>query len=148
LVPVLLLLTFPSNLLMMLAGVNSVITENPYVVLTDDQWEAMRWLRENTLAGTVVLTDDELGTMAPAWGNGARVLYGHPFETPSADLLLQDVTAFYNGDMPPGIQADFIAYWGIQLVIVQEDRFQFQLPANCVETWRSGSVAIYRVVDL
>ena len=83
---------FPSNLILMLAGVNGVLNGNPYLVLSDAQRQAMAWLEENASSSSVVLADVELGTVVPAWGGGARVVYGHPFETLDAEFVRQKVT--------------------------------------------------------
>lgn len=142
----LLLLALPSNLLLILAGISAVANRNPYVVLSDAQWEAMAWLRENASAETIVLTDSELGTMVPAWGGGARVVYGHPFETVDAERKLAQVEAFFSAKMTADEQAGFLDRYQVKLIILQSDKHTlWSIPPNFTEVWRSGPVRIFQV---
>ena len=142
----LLLIAFPSNLLLMLAGVSAVADRNPHLVMTDAQWEAMTWLRENIPPETVVLADEDLGALVPAWGGGARVVYGHPFETLNAQVRLSEINDFYSGVMTADEQIDFLRRFGVQIVIVQGD--DLLLPPQ-LETLRySDPITIYRVAGM
>ena len=141
---VLLLFAFLSNLLLMLAGVSAVLARNPYVLLSDAQWQAMGWLRENVTPETVVLADTELGTVVPAWGGGARVVYGHPFETLDAAAMRTAVNAFYAGRMPADEQSAFLERLGVQIIILQTDRYKLPPPPAFRPAWESGPVIIYR----
>jgi len=145
--PAVLLFSFPSNLLMMLAGISAVVGQNPYVVLSEAQWEAMAWLRDNVSSETVVLADEELGTVVPAWGKGARVIYGHPFETLDADQTRQMVNDFFAGAMPAERRASLLDDWGVEIVIVQQDRYSVERPAGYLEVWRLDPLVIFRRED-
>jgi hypothetical protein len=144
----LLLVAFPSNMLLMLAGVSAVFTRNPHALLTDPQWEAMAWLRENVPPETVVLADEELGTVVPGWGGGARVVYGHPFETVDAEIKRAAVNDFYAGRMSADEQAAFLDRHRVGIVVVQAGRYGGPLPiAGTHQAWEFDSITIYRVED-
>lgn len=67
------------------------------------------WLRKNTTADTVILAGPRLGMFLPGQ-TGARVFYGHPFETIAAEQKVATVRAFYRGEIePPGL-VDLIIY--------------------------------------
>ena len=136
------LVAFPSNLLFMLAGVHAVSVHDPHVVLPDAQWEAMAWLRENVPPETVVLADEQLGAMVPAWGGGARVVYGHPFETLDVERVRAAVNDFYAGDMPDEQRATFLDRYGVQVIIVQGEKLS--LPPAFHPVWQFDSITIYR----
>lgn len=144
----LLSVAIPSNLLVMAAGLSAVLNRNPYVVLSEGQWQAMEWLRENVSPDTVVLADYELGTVVPAWGGGVRVVYGHPFETVEAEARRREVEAFYGGRMTPGEESAFLERFAVQVVIVQNG----QLPdrpslSGFRPVWTLDPVTIYRLED-
>lgn len=54
------------------------------------------WLRTRTRLNDVVLAAPDVGVWLPAWA-GARVVYGHPFETLNADIKEQQVLDWYDG---------------------------------------------------
>jgi hypothetical protein len=142
----LLLLLFPSNLLLMLAGVGAVAAGSPYLVLTDSQWQALAWLRENASSDAVVLTDTEFGTLVPGWGGGARVIYGHPFETLDAVSLEAAIDGFFAGDTPLIRRTEFLELWSPDLVVVQTDRYQVPPLPGYRLAWQSESVVILQRV--
>jgi hypothetical protein len=145
----LLLIAFPSNLLLLLAGPHAVLTRDPYVLLSDDQWEAMAWLREQVPAEAVVLTDDELGTIVPAWGGGARVVYGHPFETLEAEDKRTAVNQFCSGRLSAEEGASLLGRYGVQVIILQAGRCDpSSLPPGFGLAWESETVSIYVAEDL
>ncbi|GAB4445259.1 MAG: hypothetical protein Fur0044_41540 [Anaerolineae bacterium] len=71
---------------------------------------AFAWLRENATPDDVVLASPRLGMFIPGQ-TGARVFYGHPFETIAAKQKKALVEAFYRGDIATVSPAvDFIIY--------------------------------------
>jgi hypothetical protein len=145
----LLLMAFPSNLLLLLAGPHAVLTQDPYVLLSDDQWEAMAWVREQVPAEAVVLTDDELGTIVPAWGGGVRVVYGHPFETLDAEDKRAAVNQFCAGRMSVEEGAHLLSRFRVGVVILQAGRCDPPaLPSRFSLAWQSETVSIYTAEDL
>jgi len=75
-----LVLTVPSNLVVVATLMAGAARHDSRLYLYQDEMEAMTWLRENTRPTDIVLASPEMGLFIPAWA-GNRVLYGHPFET-------------------------------------------------------------------
>jgi hypothetical protein len=141
-----LVLVLPSNLLLMLAGLSGVWTRNPAVVFSDDQWETLAWLREEADAETVVLAADEMGTVAPAWGGGIRVVYGHPFESLDAEKTKAAVDDFYTGRSTPAEQEALLRRYAVDYVLLQTDRYpDLRVPESLDLVWQAGAVQVYSV---
>jgi hypothetical protein len=77
------LLTLPSHLVVVGAGLAAALTQDPRLVLTVDEVSAYRWMDANLPANALVLAGARAGNRIPAFAD-VRVVYGHPFETPSA----------------------------------------------------------------
>lgn len=91
---ILLILTLPSNLIVITAGLYAVSNDEAVVLHTSDELNALKWLGENTSEGTVILAAPVIGNRLPTF-SGARVLFGHPFETPNAGESKQRVLDYY-----------------------------------------------------
>ena len=66
--------------------------------LSDGEWEALTWLREEGDPDAVVLCSPRMGLFVPAWA-GQPVIYGHPLETVDAEARKAQVEAFWAGEM-------------------------------------------------
>ncbi|MFN8377348.1 MAG: hypothetical protein U0452_01650 [Anaerolineae bacterium] len=64
------------------------------VVLPKDYTGILDWLATGATRADVVLAAEEVGAWIPGW-TGARVVYGHPFETLDAAAKLAAVQAWY-----------------------------------------------------
>jgi hypothetical protein len=80
----LLLLSIPSNLVVIGSGIAGVMKMDPMVVLDRSELEAYQWLSSNADQGKIVLAGPRAGNRIPAFAN-LRVFYGHPFETTNAE---------------------------------------------------------------
>ncbi len=92
---ILVLLLIPSNLLVVSAGLVGVTQGEPAVIHYADELTAYRWAAENLPQGALILAAPETGNRIPAF-TSLRVLYGHPFETPNAEVQKQKVEALFN----------------------------------------------------
>lgn len=70
---------------------------------------AFAWLREHTTLDDVILASPRVGMFVPGQ-TGARVFYGHPFETIAADTKKEQVEAFYQGKSALPSAVTFIFY--------------------------------------
>jgi hypothetical protein len=71
--------------------------ENARGLLLDRGYAAaFHWLESRTNLNDVVLIGPEGGVWLPGWA-GARVVYGHPYETLQADTRYQQVVDWYTG---------------------------------------------------
>jgi len=91
----------------------------------------------------LVAASPETGLYIPAW-SGQRVLYGHPFETPQADLRRMELEAFLaRGDL------DALAYRPDYIFFGPRERALWQADWVPDERWpvvyRVGTVAILAV---
>jgi hypothetical protein len=73
---------------------STTITEGPF--LQQDYASAFQWLRAYSHSPDVILASEEVSLWIPSWV-GARVVYGHPFETLDANTKHQQVIDWYSG---------------------------------------------------
>ena len=101
-------MTFPTLLLVILAGQFGALAHNPMLYLTLGESQALSWVETNTPANALLLAAPQTGMFIPAH-TGRRVLYGHPFETVNADVEESAVTSFFtNGAENPVAVEDFL----------------------------------------
>jgi hypothetical protein len=114
---VLLLLSIPTNLLVLVAGRYGAQSQDPTLYLTREEKDAYNWIEDNTASNVIILAAPETGLFIPAH-TGRRVLYGHPFETVNAEEMEALVTRFFKGetqkdDLIEIQKADFL-YFGLR----------------------------------
>ncbi len=68
------------------------------LLLNRDYAAAFRWLEGRVGLDDVVLVGPAGGVWLPGWA-GARVIYGHPYETLQADTRYQQVVDWYSGQV-------------------------------------------------
>lgn len=78
----LLVLTIPSNALVLAAGLVSVARGDTFLLETAGEEHAYRWIGNHVAPETSILSAPLTGTRLPAFA-GVRVMVGHPFETPN-----------------------------------------------------------------
>ena len=92
----------------------------PDFYLSDGEWAAVEWLREEGEPGTVVLCSPRMGLFVPAWA-GQPVVYGHPFETVDAEARKAQVEAFWAGEMGPREREVFLQEGNVGYVLVDAE---------------------------
>lgn len=110
-------ISIPSIILMIVAGLSGVQQRHPTVVHTHAEMTAYSWISDDIPPGSVILASPEVGNRLPAFAN-VRVLYGHPFETPDAEDQKQVVLDLFQwtGDREAGLRwletlgVDYIFY--------------------------------------
>lgn len=108
------LLTVPSNLLVLASGFYGVISHAPSIYLTRGEVESFEWLKSNTPERSLILAGPDTGLFIPAY-SGRRVLYGHPFETIQSETERLKVESYYlNAD--PGFRDEFTRTQNIDYV--------------------------------
>jgi hypothetical protein len=143
----LLALSLPSNLLVMGSGLATLNSEAGELSLGKDELASYYWLATHGLDDELVLANAKLGNRIPAFSN-QRVLYGHPFETPHAELQNELV----NSLLSPGRESETVLaeleHLGVRYVLVSaSDR------AGGVIEWldeidmvfEDGAYAIYEI---
>lgn len=107
-------LMVPTNLMILLGGIQAVENKVESVVLPIDELHGLEWINTNTDQDSVILASPEMGLLIPAY-TGRRVWYGHPLETPDADRLHAQVLAYFSGVSSGGAQgliqgSDYLLY--------------------------------------
>jgi hypothetical protein len=137
----------PSNLLVAAAGPAQVARADPQLVFPTSDLDAYRWMENHVEPASLVLAGPHTGNRLPAYAD-VRVLYGHPFETPGAELALATVESAFSG----GMTSDEVKKW----LQAQQVRYVFYGPqeqslgapqwlTTLTEVFRKGQTAIYRV---
>jgi hypothetical protein len=75
---------------------SAIAMHTPLYYYHSDELSAINWLSSQQGGRQIVLAGDQTGTMIPAVSR-LRVIYGHPFETISADEEKQAVSDFFSG---------------------------------------------------
>ncbi len=78
------LVTTPSLLIVLASGLTASATPGSPVVLSQAETESYAWMQAHLPADSLVLAAVVTGNRIPAWVD-ARVIAGHPFETPEAE---------------------------------------------------------------
>ena len=108
--------------------------------LKRDYVAAFDWLESHTDFDDVVLASEFVSQWIPGW-TGARVVYGHPFETLQATTREQQVRDWYQGQC-----GDLIEQYNVKYVLYGPQEASFGSP-QCLDDLQavvqSGEVTIY-----
>jgi hypothetical protein len=140
-------LALPSHLVVIGSGLTAVSNGAGGVVMAEDDRELFEWIELNVPEGSMVLAGLGTGNRLPAYTD-ARVLYGHPFETPrSGDQIALVLKLWsWNGDPLLGLQALRAA--GVEYAFYGEEEKMLGFPSwlPLVElAHREGGVELYKV---
>ena len=113
-----------------------IFLERDYAIVYEN------WLKERTTSDDVVLASPLASAWIPGWA-GARVVYGHPYETLDAAEKKQAVTDWYAGT---GDCAALLDQYHVRYVIYGPEEAKLGA-GTCVESLRLvqqvGSVRVY-----
>ncbi len=138
----LMIFSLPTNLIVLLASRQGILTHDPMIYLSRDEANALDWISENTPEHALILASPGIGLFIPAH-TGRRVFYGHPYETIHAEAAKNAVINFYesNGQVLDDLGRSDIDYvfWGPreQALGTKLDR------PNLRPMYQSGEVIIY-----
>lgn len=140
---VLLASTSLTLILIMMAVFTSITTKNPLIFLSRPEFDAMRWLDQNSQPGGLTLADSRMGMFLPAYSR-TRVIYGHPFETINAIDNKKSVDNFFNCSLEPTQVLEFLA--GNQVDYIYSSNLDLQkcypsLKQNASRVFRSGETS-------
>jgi hypothetical protein len=142
---IVLVLSLPTNIVLILAGVFGSVSHNPAIYLTRAEDKALNWLSRQE--DCLVLASPQLGMFIPGHG-GCRVMYGHPFETVDAVYEEEQIEKFYNGGMLRIEAEQYLAENGIDLVIYGSRESALGRPAlldSLTPVFEDSEVTIYAV---
>jgi hypothetical protein len=144
----LLILSVPSSLLVIGAGLSGVQKQDSSVIHLPGELEAYTWLDENSSPEAIILASPDIGNRLPAFAD-VKVLYGHPFETPYAESQKSLVESLYAWEGPIAEAIDFIdqlkldyVFYGERERVLGQPEWIMDLPL----VFTSESVEIYEVV--
>ncbi len=106
-----------TNLFLMAMFVLGALSGEPRFYLSEGEWQALAWLREEAPHDQVVLCAPQTGMFVPAWA-GQRVVYGHPFETVDAERRETQVKSYWAGEMDAAEQESFLQENRVRYVLV------------------------------
>lgn len=142
----LLVLAFPTNLMIIFTSFHGVKTHEPIFFLNQDEMLAFEWMDSSTPQEAVVLAAPQTGMFLPAY-TGKRVVYGHPFETVNAEEKQAEVTYFYSGQMNPNEVGEFLLENQVTFIFCgpREKALGGWIPDSLAEpVFEQGEVVIYR----
>jgi len=139
-----------TNLFLMAMFVIGAMGGEPRYYVSDGEWQALEWLREEVDHDQVVLCAPQTGMFVPAWA-GQRVVYGHPFETVDAEWREEQVEAYWAGEMDPAEQESFLQGNRVGYVLVGPRELKVGDWTLEAEDWRlvfeAEGVRIYEVAQ-
>ena len=144
---ILILLVIPSNLLVVSAGLLGVSRGEPAVVHDADELTAYQWVDENLPPGSLILAAPVTGNRIPVFAS-MRVLYGHPFETPNADVQKQKVEALFSNEADAASSMQILRDNGVVYVFYGPREKEIGNPAWLLElelVGELGDVQLYKV---
>jgi hypothetical protein len=124
----LVILTLPSNLIVVSAGLFAAAQDEPVVLHTADEVAAFKWMKANIPAGSIVLASPVNGNRLPGL-TGTRVLFGHPFETPDADRMRERVIGYYAWDESRSGAIESLVKDGVEFVFFGPREMELGRPA-------------------
>ena len=104
-------------LFLVLMTLLAAVAGEPWFYLSNGEWAALEWLRDEGEPSAVILCAPQTGLFVPAWA-GRRVVYGHPFETVDAGKRKAQVEAYWAGEMSPAEQKSFLRENRVRYVLV------------------------------
>ncbi len=130
-------LSLPTNLLVMSAGLKAVAAGDPALVMTEGEVGAYEWLGQHAEGSPLLLAAPETGNRLPAFAE-VRVLYGHPFETPSALEQRSLVEGLFRSDAGPAEGLEVLRREGVDFVVYGPKEQALGRPA-----WLAALEAVY-----
>jgi len=136
---VLLILSIPSNLIIVGSGLFGVGMKDPAVVLGADENEAYQWLSLNSKSSSLILAGPIAGNRIPAFTN-LKVIYGHPFETINAEKQKTFVETAYSSNASAEEGLNQVMGLGVRYVFYGPEEKNFGEPV-----WLDGQNLVFSV---
>jgi len=112
---VLIVLVFPTNLIIIFAAQGGIMSHDPQIYLDKEEVSTLYWVVENTEPDALILSSPEMGLFIPAY-TGRRVLYGHPFETVEATEEKAAVISFFDNSYDSQQRDDYLEFHGVDYI--------------------------------
>jgi hypothetical protein len=141
-------LLVPSNVLLLTALAGGIVRREPAFFLTQDEAAALAYLAEASPVPPVVLASPGFGTFIPGF-SGARVIYGHPMETPGALEAERAVVEFYTAE-GAGAQEEFLRRFAVDYVVFgpRERALGGALHLSLASAFQAGEVTVFSTAGM
>jgi hypothetical protein len=136
-------LLIPSHVLLMAALTGGIARHEPALFLTRDEAAALEFIAQAPTAHSLVTASPEMGMFLPGW-SGARVIYGHPMETPAAAQAEQALIAFYTSSSAAEQEA-FLKHNAVDYVLLgpRERALGGAIHLPLPQVFESGEVTVF-----
>jgi len=138
---ILLLLSIPSNLVVVGSGLFGVGKKDPALMLDVDENESYQWLSDNSESDRLILCGPTAGNRIPAFTD-LRVIYGHPFETVDAERQKNWVENAYSEEFSTSDGISQLSDLGVTYVFYGPEEKGFGEPS-----WLEGQTLIFSAGD-
>ena len=133
------IIVIPSNLLLVLTGIDRVNKADPEFIHWQGEVAAYEWLAKHVSEDSLILAAPDTGNRLPAFAD-VRVLYGHPFETPSAEQQENLVNGLFQWDGGSDEGFERLITLGVDYVFYGKREVEIGTP-----TWLSMCNSVYEV---
>jgi hypothetical protein len=113
-------LSLPTNIIVVLSGLQAVTTRDPQIYIDPAVGSSLEWIDNNTEEKALIIAEPDLGLLIPS-ATGRRVIYGHPFETISAESELIFLDHFYYQPHSPDYYRDALVDRWADYVVLTSD---------------------------
>ena len=144
---VLILLSLPTNFLILMAANSGIQGLNPQIYLSSSEFQALTWIKENTNSDDLILSSPDMGLFIPAY-TGRHVIYGHPYETAHAEQQEKVVMEIYQGSYSSEQLKGYIQTQGLDYIFWGPREEEIGVPFVQPEwtlVFNKDDVSIYRV---
>lgn len=140
-------LSLPSHGLVIGSGLSAVARGDPALVLDRDEEEMVQWIGTYLSDSELILAGPRTGNRLPAFSS-ARVIYGHPFETPDAAERLGEVNRLFRWDQEPAKGLELLQELGVQYVLYSSEEMAIGTPSWIPELELVHEVGIGRLYEV
>lgn len=138
-------LAVPTNLIVIISGLQAISLRDPAVFIDQDMRAGLNWINENSEINALVLADEDNGLYIPSF-TGRRVIYGHPFETIQAETEQTLLQELFNEKQTDQIYDDVLDLRGVDYVVLDQST-QGNFEEFLIEYWalafQANEVRIY-----
>jgi len=117
-IPAVLGLSLLTNILILVGGGGAIRSLDESIYYPQDLEVAMTWMQSNLGPKEVVLAPPKIGLLIPGH-TGAKVVYGHPDETPDSELRESEVIEFFSGAWDETEMESFMLQNNVQYVLFE-----------------------------
>ena len=144
---VLMILSVPTNLIVLTSGIQAASTKDPNIYLYHEERLALDWIKDHTRRDSLFIAAPDSGLLIPAF-TGRDVLYGHPFETTFAEQKKDSLERFYTGGMDESSQKAYLDEHGADYIMYgpRENKLgTFQPLQNTTIKYQLSNLKIYKI---